>query len=187
MGSFLNSRIRILLLTNGLILLAAAMLGPIYGLFIEKVGADLLAASCSLAVFSFVAGFVSLLSGKYADRVGEPELVMVVGYVLMACGFFGYMFVSSIWSLLCVQVVIGFGEAIYAPAFDLLYAKNIDGQKPGRQWAAWESMDYFARSFGAISGGLLVKFFGFPIMFFIMGSLCLVSAVYVCMLPRHAL
>ncbi len=183
----LNYRIRILLITNGLVLLSAAMLGPIYALFIENVGADLMAASLSLAVFSCVAGFVSIMSGRYADRVANPALVMAVGYVLMAIGFFGYMFVTSMWWLLLVQVVIGFGEAIYAPAFDLLYAKHLDGQRPGRQWAAWESMDYFVRSFGAVCGGLLVKYCGFNPMFFIMGSLCLLSAAYVCALPRHTL
>src|SRR3990167_9638291 len=66
--------LHILLLTNGMILLAAAMLGPIYALFVEKVGGDLLDASLAGSVFAFIAGTTVLLSGKYAVKFKEKKL-----------------------------------------------------------------------------------------------------------------
>jgi MFS family permease len=182
-----NQGIRILLSTNSLILLAGAMLGPIYALFVEKIGGDLLDASITFAVYATAAGVVTFISGKYADRVKEEELVLVLGYLIMSLGFFSYALVQSMWALLIVQVVIGLGEAIYLPAYDVLYSKHLDCGKPGREWGAWEAMNYFITALGAIGGGALAVEFGFNAMFVAMGLLCFCSAIYIFRLPRRIL
>ncbi len=67
----LNRPLRILLITNGLTLLAGGMLGPIYALFVEKVGGDLLDASLTGGMFSLAASLTTLIMGKYTDKVKE--------------------------------------------------------------------------------------------------------------------
>ena len=66
---FLNKALRILLSTNAMILMAGAMLGPIYAIFVEDVGGDLLDASLAGGIFALVAGITTLLSGKYSDKI----------------------------------------------------------------------------------------------------------------------
>jgi MFS family permease len=105
----------------------------------------------------------------------------------MGTGFVLYIFTGSMFQLLLVQILIGFGEAIYSPAFDAVYSKQIDGHKSGKQWGAWESMNYFTTAVGAVLGGFIVNLFGFNIMFFIMASLCFSSALYIYKLPRKVL
>lgn len=182
-----NRATKILLVTNGFILIAGAMLGPIYALFVEKIGGDLLDASYAFAAFALTAGITTFISGKYADKLKENELIVVWGYVIMGIGFLGYIFVASIWSLLVVQMIIGLGEAIYAPAFDSIYSKHISDRSSGREWGAWEAINYFTTALGAIAGGLLVTYFGFNLMFVIMGLLCFFSAFYIFRLPRKVL
>ena len=144
-------------------------------------------ASYTFAAYALVAGIVTLLSGKYADKLKENELIVVFGYSIMGLAFFGYTLVNSIWSLLIVQVVIGLGEAIYSPAFDALYSKYLDGHKSGREGGAWESINYFTIALGAVSGGFLVTLFGFNAMFIVMGLLSFASAIYILQLPRRVL
>ena len=187
MKKLFNKQIRILLLTNGLILIAGAMLGPIYALFVEGVGGDLLDASYAFGTYALAAGITTLISGKYADRLKENEMIVVLGYAIMGLAFFGYTLVNSIWSLLIVQSIIGLGEAIYSPAFDAVYSKHLDGHKSGREWGAWESINYFTTTFGAITGGFLVTFFGFNSMFVVMGLLSFAAAIYISRLPRRIL
>lgn len=187
MKRLFNKQIRILLVTNGLILISGAMLGPIYALFVEKIGGDLLDASYAFGVFALAAGITTFVSGKYADKLKENELIVVCGYGIMGVGFLSYILVNSIISLLAVQVIIGLGEAIYTPAFDAVYSKHLDGHKSGREWGAWEAINYFTTAFGAIAGGLLVTFFGFNTIFVIMGLLCFSSATYIFRLPRRIL
>ena len=69
-----NKALRILLMTDGLVLLATAMLGPIYALFVEKVGGSLLDASFAGGTFAVAAGITVLISGKITDKVKQKEL-----------------------------------------------------------------------------------------------------------------
>jgi len=182
-----NRQLKILLITNSLVLVAGAMLGPIYALFVEDIGGDLLSASYSFGAFALAAGFVTLISGKYTDQVKEKKSIITIGYLLMSLGFFLYLAVNSIWMLLVVQVIIGFGEAIYAPALDSIYSAHISRRKSGRQWATWEALYYFTTFVGAIAGGLLISQFGFNPAFILMGFLALGSALYILFLPKKVL
>lgn len=184
---FLNKPLRILLYTNAMILTAGAMLNPIYAMFVEKVGGDLMDASLSGGIFALVAGLTTLLSGKYADKIKENELIIVLGYVIMALGFFLFFFVNSIFFLFIAQAIIGFGEAIYGPAFDAVYSKHLDDHKSGLEWGFWESTNYFTRAVGAIIGGTIATLFGFKTLFIIMAGLCLVSGLYIFHLKRSVL
>lgn len=184
---YFNKALKILLSTNALILMSGAMLGPIYALFVEQVGGDLMDASIAGGLFALAAGITTLISGKYSDTIKESELIVILGYVIIGFGFFLYIWVNSIIFLFVVQIIIGLGEAIYSPAFDALYSKHLDGHKSGSQWGAWESMNYFTTAVGAILGGGIVTIFGFQTLFIIMSILCFGSAIYIFQLNRKIL
>lgn len=180
-----NRALRILLLTNGMVLLASAMLAPIYAVFVGEVGGDLLDASFAYGVFAAAAGVASLVIGRVSDRVNKKAVVML-GYLLMGLGFLAYTQVDSVSELLLVQILIGIGEAIYSPAFDALYSAHLDHGKSGSEWGAWESLNYFSITIGAISGGLIVRHFSLDTMFLIMSLLAFLSVLYLLRLPRKA-
>ncbi len=182
-----NKALRILLSTNALILMAGAMLGPIYALFVKRIGGSLMDASIAGGIFALVAGLTTLISGKYSDKIKERKLIIVFGYLIMGLGFFLYFWVNSVIFLFIVQAIIGLGEAIYAPAFDAIYSQHLSPKKAGIQWGAWESMYYFTTAVGAIAGGALVTLFGFQILFLIMGILCFSSATYIFYLKKDIL
>lgn len=182
-----NRALRILLATNGFILLAGAMLGPIYALFVENIGGSLLDASITGGIFALAAGLTSLFAGKLADKIKQNELMVAFGYAMMGLGFMLYIFVNSIWFLFIVQIIIGFSEAFYSPAFDALYSKHLTKSKAGREWGAWESTNYFTTAIGAVVGGFIASMFGFNAIFVIMALFCVGSAVYIYLLPRIVL
>lgn len=184
---FFNRALRILLTTDGLVRLSNAMMGPIYALFVAKIHGSILDAGLTAGIFALTAGLATLVSGRFADKIRENELIIVLGYSLIAAGYFLYLFVNSISLLFLVQVIIGLGEAVYVPAFDAVYSKHLDSKRFGRQWGAWEAMNYLVYALGAISGGILVEFFGFTVIFLIMMILCLGSAAYLFFLPRSVL
>lgn len=182
-----NTALRILLATNGIILLAGAMLGPIYALFVEEIGGDLFDASLAGAAFAIAAGVTTFVSGTIADKVRKPKHIVIAGYTIMAVGFFLFVGVSSMATLFLVQALIGIGEAIYAPAYDAMYSNHLDRGKAGREWGEWETMAYFIAAIGAIVGGWLVTTFSFDILFLIMGIISLASAMYILFLPKKSL
>jgi DHA1 family multidrug resistance protein-like MFS transporter len=182
-----NKALKILLITNGMILISAAMLGPIYALFVETVGGDLFDASMAAGIFALAAGATTLLAGKFADRTKRPELIVVLGYCLIGTGYFLYNFAYSMWFLFGIQILIGFAEAFYSPAFDSIYSRHLTVNKAGAEWGAWESINYFSQALGATAGGFIAATFGFHAIFSIMGCLCFFSAFYILMLKKHIL
>lgn len=170
--------LHVLTYTNALILLAGAMLGPIYALFVEEIGGNLLDASIAGTIFALAAGITVLFSGRFTDRIKHPEYIVLFGYACIGLGFLGFAFVNSLWSLFAIQALIGFGEAIYSPAFDAIYTKNILQNNEGSGWALWESMYYFTSAAGAIIGGYIAYTFGFQNLFFSMSLLCVFSITY---------
>ena len=179
--------LKVLLLTNGLVLLSAAMLGPIYALYVQEIGGDILDTGIAAGVFTATAGIVVYFFGRLSDRIRENELVVALGYTIMGLGFLCYTYVETMLGLLLVQVIVGLGEAVYSPSFDALYSKHLDPKHSGSQWGAWESMNYFALSIGALLGSAIAAFLGFTTLFIIMSSFCFVSAAYIYFLPRKTL
>lgn len=187
MKNILNPALRILLATNGIVLLAGAMFGPLYALFIEEVGGSLMDAGLSIGFFALAAGVTTILAGRYTDKAKEPELIVVAGYLLMGVGFFLYLVIDSIYALFAVQILIGFAEALYAPAFDALYSRHANPKRIGRAWGTWEGMFYFLSAIGAVVGGVIANYFGFAPLFVVMAFLCFGSALYIYLLPRKVL
>lgn len=180
-----NKALRILLLTNGMVLFSVAMFAPIYAVFVEKIGGDILDASYAYGAFAAAAGFVSIFSGRISDKINK-KATLITGYLLIGLGFLGYVWVDSVTDLLIVQVIIGMGEAVYSPSFDALYSKHLDHGKSASEWGAWESLNYFSITFGAVGGGLIVKYFSFDAMFLIMSLLAFISSLYLIALPRRS-
>ena len=106
--SFFNKALRVLLFTNGMVLVSAALIAPIYALFVAEIGRSLLDASLTAGVFAVVAGITTLVSGRIADKIKRNDLMVALGYLTVGVGFFLYNFVDSIWFLFGVQAVIGF-------------------------------------------------------------------------------
>lgn len=180
--------LRILLFTDGLFLLAASMLGPIYAIFVEKIGGDILVAGASFAIFSLILGIVILIMGKIEDKVlKETELWVSIGYFIIALGFFSYLFVKSPWHLFIAQAILGLGEAIESPAYSAVYSKHLDHKKRAFQWGSWDAMRNFAAAGGALVGALIAFNFNFQALFVIMGSLSLVAGLVIFFQPRRVL
>jgi predicted MFS family arabinose efflux permease len=183
----MKTSFKILLFADAVTLFAGALLGPIYAIFVEKIGGDILDASGAFAVFSLVSGAAIFLISRFEDKVKEQELLIVAGYLIIALGYFGYLMVQNPFHLFIVQAVIGLGMALELPAIDATYARHMDHQRAAYNWGAWEGMNRFTMGGGALLGGLVVTAFGFHTLFILMGTCCLGSAIVIFFLPRKLL
>ena len=183
----MNKALRVLLITNSLVIVAGAMLGPIYAILVEEIGGDLLDASVASASYAGVAAIVIIISGRFADKMKDPELMVVLGYIILGLGFLSYTLVNSVSTLLIAQAIIGLGEALALPAFDGIYSDHLTGGKAATQWGAWEAMSYVTYVLGALIGGVIATQFGFPTLFIIMGSMAILSAIIIAIEPRELL
>lgn len=185
--SLLNKPLKILLITDTLVLIAGAMIIPYYALFVEKIGGDILDAGLAAGVYAVVAGCAALAAGRWGDRVRRKEWIVGASYMVIALCFVAYIFVDSIWTLLGVQVVLGLAQAVYAPAFDALYTAHVGGPRTASsRWGVWEASSFFAIAIGAVVGAALVHYGSFTGLLLAMAGLCLFSGLYLLSLPRRA-
>lgn len=158
---------RILLLADTLYLLAGGFLGPIYALYVEEIGGDLLDASLTFAIFTATSGIVVFLFSLWEDKERHLEKFVIGGYLLGVIGYFMFLFVNSPTYLFLVQTVLGLSAALKDPSYDALFSEY--GRKHlALAWGEWEAMDYFSASASALVGGLVVIYFGFQTLLYIM-------------------
>lgn len=171
--------LKIILATNIFVLIAAAMLAPIYAVYVDGIGGDLLDAGVAMSLFAVAAGITSLLAGRIADRVKHKHVLVGVGYLLTGVGFMAHSFVGNIWQLFAVQVFIGLVQASYEPVFDGLYTKFIGNVKrASSRWSLWEAGNYFSVAIGSVVGAAVVAYTNFQTMFVLMAVICFASGLY---------
>lgn len=167
---------KILLAASILSVVPSGLIGPIYAIFVNRVGGDVLAASASWSIFAFVFGALMLVFGLLEDHRLNKKAIIVAGYGILALGNLGYLFVSNVIQLFIVQAILGFGGAIMTPAWDAIYSKKVGRNKESSQWAYWEGGTRIVYAGAILAGGLIVTLYGFPMLFVLMFLFDLASA-----------
>jgi MFS family permease len=164
----MNKGLRYLLMSDFWAVLALSMIGPIYAIFVERIGGDILEASTGYFAFMFTSAIAILLIGRWTDRKKNLEKFIFYGYALNTFGCLMYLLVDSQQMFVLTQIVLGLGVALKLPAYDALYSIYLEEHKEATEWGYWEALQYFATALAAIIGGIVVKYLGFKILFVIM-------------------
>ncbi len=125
---------KILLTTQMIAVGTAGMLAPIYAIYVQKIGGDILAASGAWTVYSIVGGVLIIFLGRITDRAREPEYFIVAGFFAAFVGYAGYLFIKSPSHLFIVQAVLGLATALMTPAHDALYTEHLNGGRFASEW-----------------------------------------------------
>jgi len=164
----MHKQLKLFLTVNSFFVLATGMLGPIYAIFVQQVGGDILAAGTAWAIFMITSGIGILFMGKLQDKIKRDKPVILIGYALMSLAFLGYFFVSNVMQLFLVQVLLGISIVVLTPAYDSFYTKYLEKGKFASQWAAWEGIWYLVTGIAALVGAFLAKVFSFKTLFLVM-------------------
>lgn len=174
----LNRNIRVLLFGANIWYFGEGMLGPLFAVFTERVGGDILDISFAWATYLITSGFLYIIIGRLTDIYDNKERIMVAGYALNALCTFGYLLVSSPWQLFIVQSGLGVASALATPTWDALYAKHEDRKNSGFQWGLADGFAEMITGFGLIVGGLVVNYFSFTALFVTMGIIQTIATLY---------
>jgi predicted MFS family arabinose efflux permease len=167
---------KILLLGANIWYFGEGMMGPLFAVFAEKVGGDILDITWAWATYLVITGFMYILVGKLLNGKAYKERVMVFGYVLNALFTFCYLFVSSPIQLFIIQAGLGVSEAIGTPAWDSLYAKNLSDDMDSYAWGLSTGQSQIVTGVAFGIGGLITHFISFEVLFITMGIIQLGAA-----------
>ena len=171
----MHKQLKLFLMGNSFFVMAMGMFGPIYAIYVQEIGGDILAAGAAWAIFMIISGVGILFMGNIQDKIRKDKPAIILGYALEASGFLGYFFVSNVMELFLVQVLLGISTVIKTPAYDSFYTKYLEKGKFASQWAAWEAVWYIVTGVAALIGAFLVKLFSFKSLFLVMFFISLIG------------
>lgn len=174
----MNKFARILIIGSLLWYFGEGMLGPLFALFAKNIGGDILEISWAWAIYLFVTGVSMILVGKLSDKIIKKEILMIIGYFLNAIFTFGYLLVLTPLHLFIIQAGLGVAWAFATPTWDALYAKHEDRKNEGVMWGFADGLPRIASAFSIIIGGFIVSYYSFNVLFFTMGILQIIAALY---------
>ncbi len=173
----LSRTTKILLFGANIWFFGEGMLGPLFAVFSQKVGGDILDITWAWATYLMMTGIVYIIVGKLINGKQIKEKVMVAGYALNALFTFGYLFVSNPLQLFFVQAGLGIAEAIGTPAWDALYAKNVNEDHDTFAWGLASGQSQIVTGFAIVCGGLIAHYYSFNALFITMGCIQIIATI----------
>jgi len=154
----------------------SGLYGPIYAIFVNQVGGDILEAGIAWSIFMVVMGTLEIPFGKMADKYSK-KLFLSLSYALASLAIFGYIFVSSVVQLFLLQILVGVAFAMGDPAWDSWFSEVIPRKERGFSFAAFHALSSYSQAIAAVVGGLMAQFIGFHFLFFVGGVIGIISVV----------
>lgn len=173
----MNIKLKLLLFASVFGNFSSGLLGPIYALFVQSIGGNVIVASTSFAIYTVAFALLTTFMGKLEDSRFNKEKMVFLGYIILTVGNLLFLFIQRSLHLYLVQVLMGIGVAIVSPAWEALYSLALDKGKESSEWAYWNTGIGISVAIAAIVGGFLVKYYGFKILFVIMAVFHLVSTI----------
>jgi hypothetical protein len=163
-----NTLYKILITSYSFSVFSEAVILPIYAVFVQGIGGDILDASGAMAVFLITQGLFTILTHRLSWIHNYRIPVMICGWALWVFGIAMYLTVSSVATLFLTQIFIAMGNAIADPIFDEELARHTDHKNEEFEWGLFEGSQSIIQGIAALVGGLIVSFFSFKILIYVM-------------------
>lgn len=164
----INIYYKILVLAYGFSTFSEGILLPIYAIFVQKVGGDILDAAGAIAVYFILQGVFEILIHRTSWSQRQRKTLMVVGWLLWLVGIGSYLLIHSVAMLFIAQTLTGLGNAVANPAFDAELAEKTDKKISSYEYSVFEGLQDIFQGIAAILGGLVATTFGFTSLLVLM-------------------
>lgn len=148
---------------------AEQMITPLYGIFVKQIGGDIMEAGLGFSVFYLVTGACVIYTGNKKWFQENTHIVVTLGFLLSGIGDFSYYWVTSPYSLLIVNVIIGISVGLLNPAWDSIYESEGEEGDEHFRWILWSGGVSISVGISALIGSLMANYFGFRSMFILSG------------------
>ena len=160
--------IKILTIMSFLYGAGAGLLAPIYALYVENIGGNIVDAGIAWAIFSISMGVLLIVFGKLENHLLDKRLMMVFGYFIISFCAIGLIFIQTPIQLFLIQFCLGVSLALIDPAFLAIFGTNEDKGKESEEWGAWAGGKSIIIGIVSLIGALIVNQFGWTILFIMM-------------------
>ncbi|MBT4722509.1 MFS transporter [Candidatus Falkowbacteria bacterium] len=174
--------IKILILSDFLILSAINLVSPIFAIFItDKInGATIATAGIAVMIFLIVKSVFEVPIAILIDKTKSEKddfYTAVFGILLMAVCYFFFTRIDSIWQLYVLQGFLGLSVAISFPGWSSIFTRHIDKQKEALEWSLYDVVTGVGMALTAGLGALMVEKYGFDIIFYLISVFAVLGTI----------
>jgi len=178
----INPLIRLIIVSDILIVGGTAMLAPIFALFIENYirGGNEQVAGIAVALFLITKSLFQIPVATMIDRIrGEKDdfVILVLFSLLMSLTPLLYLTISEPWHLYLVQIVLGFFTAMTFPSFMAIFTRHIDKTQEGTEWGVYFTLSDLVSAGLAAIGGYIAYTIGFSALIVAVVSISTVGSL----------
>lgn len=170
----LNKIVKYLIYSDLVFYTGWGLISPVFAIFIldSIIGGNVFVVGIASAINLLSRSLIRVPAGMYADndKTGKRAFWgMFLGLFVAAFIPFGYIISTLPWHIYILQAIMGVSLGISAAGWTCIFSKYLDGGKASTEWG----LDVVAVGVGpgiaAAVGGLAVTYFGFNIVFIIVG------------------
>jgi MFS family permease len=189
-GLTAHKKERILLWSSNLWALGEGLFGPLFAVFAQRIGGNILDITWAWAIYLGMTGVLAIVFGRVSDRIWQwcgRERLLVAGYALNALCTFGYILVERPLHLFLVQAGLGVALALSNPTWSALYARYSPGEKEaGFAWGLVAGGQNLILAVAIIVGGYVVSTYSFSALFIAMGTIQVIATLYLLPMLRSS-
>jgi hypothetical protein len=141
---------------------------PIYAIFVQKVGGDILDVGYAMGIFLITDGIFTMLIHRFKWTQKQRMFLMVLGWIIWLGGICTYLLISNIWMLFLAQFLTAVGNATADPVFDQELADHTDKELAEYEWGFFEGSRSLLDGAAAIIGAAVAAFLGFTALIYLM-------------------
>ena len=174
---FLNKTSRILLISSSLWYFGEGLFGPLFAIFSEKIGGDLLDVTWAWSAYLVTTGIFYFIFGKIFHITANKKQILIAGYALNALLTFCYIFVHNTQQLFILQIGLGIAEATSTPIWDAMFASHLEDRDNVFHWSLASGHTHFVSGIAIAIGGLIANFISFNVLFITMGCIQVIATI----------
>lgn len=169
-GIKINPVIRIMIISDILILSAFGLLAPVFAVFLlgSIQGGSAEVAGFAAMVWLFSRAVFQIPVAIFIDRrTGERD-----DFLINFCGSIGvslipllYLAASLPIHIYIIQGLYGFLHALTFPSYKAIFTRHIDPHREGLEWALFDTTTDLGTALAAATGGIIAVTLGFRALF----------------------
>lgn len=161
--------------------------GPIFALFSQRLGGNILEIAGGWSLFQCTMGFLIVAVGWWTrDCLRRTQQLLVIGYGLNALVYVSYLFVSTPAELLLVQVLLGVAMSCTSPTWSYLFSRTVrESDTACRLWGIANGGYNILISLGGIIGALIIQHVSWHALFVCMGGLMAAASYNQAKMMKH--
>ena len=191
----INKIIKVLMLSDFIIITAFGFIGPIFAIFItDKIkGGTIETVGFASAIYWVAAVLTRLPIARYIDKTKSEKddfYFMIFGSLLIAVVPFLFIASTKIWHIYLIQMLYGLGYSLRLPGWYGMFTRHIDKGREGYEWSFDSLISGVGSGAAAAFGGIMAFRLGFEVLFILVGAISILGSavlifLYYIIEPNH--